>query len=220
VSYVKKAKETARRKKQPAKVSGKKYLVWSGIIVFVSAWMFVLGILVGRGTAPVHFDIQKLQNELAALKEAVLKKEKQRYNVPSDGFDKEQELGFYEALKETRDISGFSFGTLKPQQRATPKQPAVIQPRPRKNPVSVNQTPNPKGEVTVQVASLKDPRAADKMVAKFKRMGYPAYRVIGKIPNRGVWYRVRIGAFPGRPQAQKMLIKLREHKMKGIIVEY
>ena len=219
VSYVKKVKETAKRKGQPAKASGKKYLIWSGIIVFVSAWMFVLGILVGRGTAPVHFDIEKLQNELTALKEAVLKKERKGFSAQPEAFDKGQQLGFYEALKE-RDIPGVAQEMIRPRKRIARPQPAIIQPQLRKRAASIRQEPKPKEKVTIQVASLKDPRAADNMVAKFKRMGYPAYRVIGKIPNRGIWYRVRIGSYTGRSQAKEMLIKLREDKVKGIIVEY
>ena len=39
--------------------------------------MFVLGVLVGRGTAPVHFDTQALQEELAALRDAMMKKERE-----------------------------------------------------------------------------------------------------------------------------------------------
>ena len=220
VSYVKKVKATAKRKGQPAKASGKKYLIWSGIIVFVSAWMFVLGILVGRGTAPVHFDMQKLQNELVALKEAVLKKERKRYSVQHDTFGKGQELGFYEALKETGDASAVSQEIIRPKKRKPRTQPAIIQPRFRKRTASVRQEPKSKKKLAIQVASLKDPRAADKMVAKFKRMGYPAYRVIGKIPNRGIWHRVRIGSYPGKSQAKKMLITLRKDKVKGIIVDY
>ncbi len=219
MSYVKKVKETAKRKGQPAKASGKKYLIWSGIIVFVSTWMFVLGILVGRGTAPVHFDIEKLQNELTALKEAVLKKERKRFSVQPDAFDKGQELGFYEALKE-RDVPGVSQKMIRPKKRITRTPPAIIQPQLRKRAASASQEPKPKKKVAIQVASLKDPRAADKMVAKFKRMGYPAYRVIGKIPNRGIWYRVRIGSYSGRSQAKEMLITLRKDKVKGIIVDY
>ncbi len=216
VSYIKKVKETAKRKGQPAKASGKKYLIWSGIIVFVSAWMFVLGILVGRGTAPVHFDIEKLQNELAALKEAVLKKERKRFSSQPDALDKGQELGFYEALKETKDVSG----VIGSKKRITRTPQAIIQPRLRKKTASARQEPKLKKRVAIQVASLKDPRAADRMVAKFKRKGYPAYRVIGKIPNRGIWYRVRIGSYSGRSQAKEMLITLRKDNVKGIIVDY
>ncbi|MDP7417006.1 MAG: hypothetical protein QF888_03315, partial [Desulfobacterales bacterium] len=46
----------------------KEYLIWFSVIFFVAAWMFFLGILVGRGTAPVKFNIEKLQKKLAALK--------------------------------------------------------------------------------------------------------------------------------------------------------
>jgi len=36
--------------------------------------MFILGVLVGRGTAPVQFDTQALQKELATLRDAMMKK--------------------------------------------------------------------------------------------------------------------------------------------------
>ena len=83
------------KKTKATKTSGKnKYLlqltrkgVFLGIclIFFISAWMFVLGILVGRGTAPVHFDIEVLQKELIALKESIIKQaqEKERAETPS-----------------------------------------------------------------------------------------------------------------------------------------
>lgn len=39
-----------------------------GLFVAVSAFMFFIGLLVGRGNAPVHFDINTLQKDLAALR--------------------------------------------------------------------------------------------------------------------------------------------------------
>ena len=77
-------------------------LIWIFLIVFVSAWMFVLGVLVGRDTAPVKFDIEKLQKELVALKEAVIKKEQRIFKVDSDVVKNKTDFGFYEALKETK----------------------------------------------------------------------------------------------------------------------
>ena len=59
------------QKKRLLGLMDKDTAVWISIISFVSIWMFVLGIFVGRGTAPVKFDIEKLQKELVALKEAV-----------------------------------------------------------------------------------------------------------------------------------------------------
>ncbi len=63
--------------------------------------MFVLGVLVGRGTAPVHFDMESLQKELAALKEAVQKKEQEWYQNRSDKASARPDLEFHEALKKT-----------------------------------------------------------------------------------------------------------------------
>ena len=90
-------------KNPPSDKSGRKSTtLWVCIIFFVSAWMFVLGVLVGRGTAPVHFDIESLQKELAALKEAVQKKEQQWYKNRSEPVSDNPDLEFHEALKQNR----------------------------------------------------------------------------------------------------------------------
>ncbi|MCK5836987.1 MAG: hypothetical protein KAH09_06940 [Desulfobacula sp.] len=40
-----------------------KYLIYT----FIAGWMFLLGIMVGRGTSPVTFDTQKFQKRLEAI---------------------------------------------------------------------------------------------------------------------------------------------------------
>ena len=72
------------------------------LIFFISAWMFVLGVLVGRGTAPVHFDIEALQKELIALKESILKQEEEKMKADAALAEKKRELDFYEALKGSK----------------------------------------------------------------------------------------------------------------------
>ena len=71
--------------KKVATKKGKKYLLQLTIkgfflglclLFLISGWMFVLGVLVGRGTAPINFDIQALQKELLELKESMVKQEK------------------------------------------------------------------------------------------------------------------------------------------------
>ena len=69
--------------------------------LFACGWMFVLGILVGRETVPVKFNIEKLQNELAALKEAVVQKELDQYKIDSTADIDKTKMGFYETLKKT-----------------------------------------------------------------------------------------------------------------------
>ena len=71
---------------------------------------------------------------------------------------------------------------------------------------------------TIQAASVKAAKDADRMVAKLKKRGYPAYRVIGKVPGSGIWFRIRVGKFTSRSEARPMLDKLKKDGHKPILV--
>lgn len=73
-------------------------------------------------------------------------------------------------------------------------------------------------KMTIQVASFKDPKAAQKRVDELKRKGYEAYRSPGIVPGRGVWHRVRIGYFSRRDEARVTIGRLKKDKLKGIVV--
>ena len=182
---------------------------WLCLISFVAAWMFVLGIFVGRGTAPVQFDIEKLQKELVALKEAVIKKEKKRFKVDSDTGKGRVDLDFYEELKATKP---------KKESRTEKK---VVDVRPSPQPVKTASTGQAEtgGGFTIQVASLKDPKVAGEMAKQLKAKGYPAYTTIVKISEKGIWFRVRIGKFKDRAEAGDMLNRLKKAKFKPIVVQ-
>lgn len=85
----------------------KKSAKW-GLLFLYSAWVFVLGILVGRETSPIKFDTEKLQKELAALRESVITREQKHFEIDRDSlYDKMPELDFHQALKSTEDDIGF-----------------------------------------------------------------------------------------------------------------
>ena len=84
-----------------------------GLIVLISIWMFILGVLVGRGTAPVRFDMEKIQEELAALKDSALQKEMRRYRIHPEAPQKPQ-LDFYDVLKAPPDKVPLHMPTGKP----------------------------------------------------------------------------------------------------------
>ncbi len=65
-----------------------KYLAY----VFIGGWMFLLGIMVGRGSMPISFDTSGLHERLADIVGS-------KSNEPSQ----EVELGFYDALDEPDD---------------------------------------------------------------------------------------------------------------------
>jgi cell division septation protein DedD len=191
--------------------------------------MFVLGIFVGRGTVPVRFDIEKLENELAALKEAVIKKEFDRYKLDSPSEDNKTHMEFYDALKNTGGEEKLKTDT--PQNKPKPlrkqsvskakktlvsKKSATTR---KKKTATVKKSAEKNKNFTIQVAALKDLKIADNMVAKLKKRGYPAYRSMGKIPGKGIYYRIRIGSFKNRADANSTFNRLKKENIKAIIVQ-
>ncbi len=252
----KKEKASPEKNESPPSPLRKGLAVWIGLTLFACGWMFVLGILVGRETVPVKFDVEKLQNELAALKEAVVKKELDQYKIASsDDIDKTK-MGFYETLKKTGsdddlkvDIPTLESKPLAEQETGSgtkktsvPKEiesekrnitpppkaasetektdpPKKLGTPQKKKTANLNKTAEGHKNFTIQIASLKDSVAADNMVAKLKKKGYPAYRSLGKVPDKGIWYRVRVGYFKDRAEARGTVKRLKNEKIEGIIVQ-
>ena len=197
------------------------------LFFFISAWMFVLGVLVGRGTAPVHFDIEVLQNELIALKESIIKQEQDKQRTDAALVQTKQELNFYEALKGPKKEEDLK---LEPQaEKPRPSTPEKTQTKTRdtqkKVPTSLKKkslvvsSSVPGGTYTVQVASTKDARAADQVVKKLQTKGYRAYKTKAEITGKGTWYRVRVGGFGSRSQADKVRAQLQKYGYKGMVVK-
>ncbi len=213
-----------RKQKSKSVQAGSKPLVeltfkgifgWIGLFFFVSAWRFVLGVFVGRGTAPVSFDINSLQEELAALKEAVLKKD-QAWDKRLSSLDKGAELGFHEDLT----------ATSKEEITRTVNAPKVKKRAPLKNKAVKPEIPKKAGrtdavsekKLTIQVAAFRDAKMAQNLVAELKKKGFPAYKVRGKSPQKGIWYRVRVGAFKNKASASDMLRRLKKDKRQVLLV--
>lgn len=204
----------------------------------LSAWMFGLGVWVGRGTAPLRFDITKLETELAEMTARLLQEEQQRTTIAQEAAGDWANLDFYEALKKSgddplpdpegpRDTGGTAADrseTAKPKKSlkaatrtaAAPPQ-AVKEPPAVKSP-SAASPPAAAGELTIQVASLKDPGDAARLVQTLQARGFAAYRVTGQITGKGTWYRVRVGAFKDRGTAQAVLERLKNQKFDGLVI--
>ncbi len=223
--------EKALPKKRKSSSSRKGLALWIFLIFFVSAWMFILGILVGRGTAPVQFDIEKLQNELAALKEDDVKEELERFKIDSNAADNKIEMNFYEELKVTKDEDSLNIetseqkkeplpeNTVSESKKIGPSEEALsVKADQESKPETISKTDITNKNLTIQVASFKDPNVADKMVAELKKKGYPAYRSLGKIPGKGIWYRVRIGYFSSKSEAGSMLKMIKKDRLNAIVV--
>ena len=187
--------------------------------------MFVLGIFVGRGTAPVKFDIENLQKELLALKEAVVKEGQERFKIGRDPASAKMELGFYEALKETTPSVQHKVKQPVGKKTALPQKKAKVgaslsRPLNEFGRHKVAPTKAAAGAgFTIQVASLKDMKVAAEMAEILKKKGYQAYTVSAKIPGKGTWHRIRIGNFKNREDAGDILSRLKKDKYRPIIVQ-
>lgn len=96
----------------------------------------------------------------------------------------------------------------KPSDADTESSPKVEKPDKEKKP----------GLFTIQVASYKQATEADRLVKQLLSKGFPAYRSIGAIAGKGVWYRVRLGSYETRGDAGPMLEALGREKLKGFVL--
>jgi cell division septation protein DedD len=229
--------------KAPAiQISRKGMFIWIGLIIFISFWMFVLGVMVGRGMAPVNPEAGRLEKELAELKAKMLNQEQELGTPEASGTAGEKpQLGFYEALKEPGKETAFK--PVKPVEVLTPKPlpapPATVEKREPVAPVPAVPAPRPKSEpppapkeppraqpldastggyFSVQVASVQDIKGADNLVAELRSKGYQAYQIRSEVSGKGVWYRIRVGGFEDRGAAEKVLKKLKGDKYGGMVV--
>ena len=210
-------------------------MVWIGLLLFIAAWMFVLGILVGRGMAPVNLEAGKLEQELAALKAKMLRQEQTKVEARASAqHGGKTELGFYEALKDPKAEKPFKplpkpVRPIEPQPVRKPSvQPAktvkaaeskpVPKPAAKPKPAPAPQKSLAPGKYSVQVAAVKETRNAARLVGELRKKGYRAYQIRTEVPGKGIWYRVRVGAFTDRASAVKVAGKLKGDKYGAMVV--
>jgi DedD protein len=240
---MKKNKKLPLDKKPLMVLSRRAVAGWACAAFFVCAWMFFIGVLVGRGTAPVSFDIAAIQKKLEASRQTLM--EQLRTHGKAGIAKDKTKLDFYEALKDNREdaridkkqLSSSTAREIEPlpvnklsvehkeenekgidEKEETPEPPPVES--------SQRQSIEPKSKpgasvttYTIQAASLKDVQDADRLVASLKKKGFHAHRQIGKVPGKGIWYRVRIGEYKSKADAFETMNRLKKAGLKPIIVE-
>ncbi|MBT3182141.1 MAG: SPOR domain-containing protein [Deltaproteobacteria bacterium] len=71
---------------------------------------------------------------------------------------------------------------------------------------------------SVQVGSYPNMKEATRVIEKWKGKGYPAYMMIADIPDRGRWYRVRLGGFENRSDASSYMKELKSRESVEALV--
>jgi cell division protein FtsN len=224
--------EPADKGKSSPWANYKHTVMWLLVVLFVAAWMFALGIFVGRKTVPVAFDIDKLQKELAVLKQADIEKQRRNAKIDSGVANGKINLDYYDKLKDSKNINKRKPVEEKPKTKLLPEK-ALKRTKKKFEKARTEKTSktlqkekviNPekkvKGEknLTLQAASLKNPKDADRMVAKLKQKGYPAYKSIGVISDKGIWFRVRVGYYENSAEAADTLKRLKKDGLNAFLV--
>jgi cell division septation protein DedD len=108
--------------------------------------------------------------------------------------------------------------TPKPEPAPAVEQAATAKPKeaPRSKPAP--RTAPQKGQFSVQVAAVQNAKSAEQLSARLRKQGYRSYHVRSEVAGKGVWYRVRVGAFEDRGAADRMLAKLKADHFGGMVV--
>ena len=115
-----KKKDAARPPAGPKAPSRRRRMLGMGVVLLgVAGWMFFLGILVGRGTAPVRFDIDRLEQELAAMRQALAEKERQ-LSAAVQTPDSELDFSFFDDLKQSEEHATVTFKAPPPDPDVPP----------------------------------------------------------------------------------------------------
>ena len=65
----------------------------------------------------------------------------------------------------------------------------------------------------VQVGASKDPQKAQALMKELRKKGYPSPRVLkADIPGQGIWYRIRVGSFRRKTQAEELAWKIHQRE--------
>lgn len=236
-------------KKSKAKKKGKRYRVdlsrtslffWCLGTLFLLGWIFVLGILVGRGFFPQGVEtLSKLRIPIGRL-QGVVGSRKASDLDSIKGLDKNPEFEFYDQLsvKKGELAKKNKSGAKKTARQTelskrfeTDKLSAEQVEAPKKDQSTFNKgggETKPAGEIkpmdtggayTVQVASLDSESKAVKMAGQLESKDYPAYVHKVNVKNK-TYYRVTCGKFKDKKAAGdfKSLLYQKE-KIKGFVTK-
>lgn len=197
-----KKKKTSEKKDQYAlQLTRKELLLWFSLLLLAVVWVFALGVIVGRGHAPVKFNVGQIENELLTLKQEALKKRPKEDQKDREAAEDKRYLDFYHALTEKKERARDNGASHQDKKRSG----------------DTNKKDSPTKLLTLQLASLTDRAEAQRMVDSLKKKGYSAYIMSSQVSGKVVHYRVRVGHFKTKNDAAAAAKGLRQAKLEPII---
>lgn len=217
-------------------LSGKAVAGWVAVVFIISAWMFGVGVMVGRGTAPIGFDLDQLKRTLESLQKAAQQAPKSGPQPGASEMKAKTDLGFYESLPKNREdaelpnipsappaarpepVAPKPAETPAPAKAEKPAAPPVSASAKAEKPEAASAPPMPGSPMTVQIAAVRSEEEARRFSEKLRQKGYAAYIEPIAIPGKGTWYRVRMGEFPSKEFAGSTLDRLKKDGFAAVVV--
>ncbi|MHC1741420.1 MAG: SPOR domain-containing protein [Syntrophobacteraceae bacterium] len=205
-------------------------------LVATMSWMFVFGVLVGRGTPFVDVNSKSLQAQL--LRFLGLGREMaQPVERAADTWDPNtvsKSLEYYENLTQkntatqSKGVSASQVSQKTGAKEATTQKPKVLPlppPQESDRPAQVAtrdaSPPDNKGgeHFTLLVVSLKDQENAQRMVEQLRTKGYAPRMETIDLNTAGRWNRVLVGSFKNREEALRFAAEFnRKEHMEGLVI--
>ncbi|MCU0587069.1 MAG: SPOR domain-containing protein [Syntrophobacteraceae bacterium] len=213
--------------------------LYSVCLAAALAWMFVLGVLVGRGIPMVDLNSQSLYSQLLRFL-GLGRPPVQAVENAAETWDPQavlKSLEYYENLTQKdspadKPAAGIAPGKAAPRD-ATAQKPrssspessaGAESPRPegdREARLAREAPPAMKGEehFTLLVVSLRDAANATRVVDQLKAKGYSPRLQSIDLNTGGRWNRVLVGSFGSREEASRFAAEFnRKEHMEGLVI--
>lgn len=165
----------------------------------------------------------KLDEPKGGIGERNIEPEAQKSDTPTRNIEEkelktsEKDLTFYQTLGSKKKEETIVFEqnrrpSTKQEQRKPNQEKAQGKTQPSLKAETLNKT------YTIQIGAYKEMAIASKVMNKLKKKGYSAYIITKEIPEEGPIYKVRIGEFSNREEAEEQAnsIKTKE-KMDAFV---
>lgn len=187
------------------------YLFFGGAVI--ASLVFVLGVMVGkRVEARAHVDSRPATSAaldpLAALDELVHRPGAGELAFPTalaGGAD--EPLGEVDQVLAAAEPAGVEEKEVAPASKPTGSAPAkgTLE-------ADVDQETKDKARFTLQISSFQERAEADAFFHKLREGGYAPYMIEAEVPDKGTWYRVRLGYYDTYDAAMAGKVKFEERQ--------
>jgi cell division septation protein DedD len=235
-----KSKDKKKRKRYRLEFSLASFFFWGLGSLFFLGWIFVLGILVGRGFLPQGVSaLSKLRIPITKLQDVVSNRKEPDLNQ-IEGLNQDPEFKFYDELssKKSKVTKKNQYNVENPESKTTAgnqietgnsatieKQvkgigQSIVRESEGLTPQEVEAVTSGNGwKYAVQVASVDSRAEAGKIADRLRSQGYPAYFYEVKVRGK-TYYRVRCGRFSDKKEANEIKQRLAEEKkIQGFVTK-